>query len=364
MIAVSAAISIALSCLCTRLVMSYARRRHIVDDPSQAPERKLQKQPIPLLGGFGVYITCTLMTVWLLPYLTHGYLLPKQLIGIWLAGCIIMVGGYLDDRYHLLPRQQIIFPMCAALVVVISGIGISYITNPLGGTIQLQNWQWTIFTWNGLPYHLTLWADLFTVVWLLGSMYTTKMLDGLDGLVAGIGVIGGVMICVLSLTDAVLQPETATLAAVFAAACVGFLIWNFAPAKVYLGEGGSVLVGFMLGVLAIISGAKIATALLVLGLPIIDVTWVILRRLLIERTAPWASDTLHLHFQLRRLGWSTRQIVLLYYSITLIFGMCTVFLSSADKVWVLGGLVAMSIALLAWVYYKTTVIGNTLDVIR
>lgn len=347
--------SIVISAVLTWMVLALARRLKIVDDPSLAPGRKLQRRPIPLLGGIGIYITVVIMTAWLLPYLTQGYLLPKHLIGIWLAGFVIMCGGYLDDRYHLLPQQQIIFPICAALIVVICGIGISYITNPLGGTIQLQHWQWTVLTWQNLPYQLTLWTDIFTVIWLVGAMYTTKMLDGLDGLVSGIGLIGGVMLCVLSLTDTVLQPETATLAAVFAAACAGFLVWNFSPAKIYLGEGGSVFVGFMLGVLAIISGAKIATALLVLGLPIIDIIWVIIRRLCIEKTAPWTSDTLHLHFQLRRLGWSTRQIVLLYYSVALGFGLCTLLISGVAKLFVLGGLGVVSISLLMWVYRKTIV---------
>lgn len=348
--------SVVCSFFLTIIVMKLAKHWQVVDDPAEAPQRKLQIQAVPLLGGLAIYSTVVIMTAWLLPYLTQGYLLPKHLIGIWLAGAVLMLGGYCDDRYHLSAQRQIIFPILAAIIVVASGIGISYITNPFGGTIQLAHWQWTLFTWQGLPYHLTLWTDLFTVIWVLGAIYTTKMLDGLDGLVSGIGVIGGMIICVLSLSTQVLQPETATLAAVFAGACVGFLMWNFAPAKVYLGEGGSTFIGFMLGVLAIISGAKIATALLVLGLPIIDIMWVILRRLFIEKTTPWTADTLHLHFQLRRLGWSTRQIVVLYYTITFVFGVCTVLVSSTAKLVVLAGLALLSTMLVAWVYRKTTIV--------
>ncbi len=328
--------SIVLSALLSALVRRVALRWQIVDRPETAPERKLQAQPIPLLGGWAIWCTVVLTTSVILPYLTAGYLLPKHLLGVWIAGAVLMLGGTLDDIKNLNPKLQLIFPILACVVIVISGIGVEYISNPLGGVIPLENWQMTIWIHNGLPYQFTVLADLFTISWLMISMYTTKLLDGLDGLVGGIGTIGGMIIGLLCLTGVVMQPETATLAFVFAGACAGFLLWNFAPARLYLGEGGALWVGFMLGVLAIISGSKIATALLILGLPLLDVLAVIVRRVLVEHKSPFSGDLLHLHFQLQQRGWKPRTIVAVYYVITIAFGLSTLMTTGLTKVVVLG----------------------------
>ncbi|EKD79262.1 MAG: hypothetical protein ACD_41C00125G0009 [uncultured bacterium] len=243
-----------------------------------------------------------------------------------------MIGGLIDDLKNLSPKRQLIFPVLACLIIVASGIGIEYISNPFGGVWSLDQYQWTIWQKQGVPYQLTLWADLFTVGWLMVSMYTTKLLDGLDGLVAGIGTIGATIIGLLSLTAVVMQPETAVVAFIFAGACFGFLLWNFSPAKIYLGEGGALLVGFMLGILAIMSGSKIATALLILGLPMLDLLAVVLRRVFIEHKSPFTGDLFHLHYQLRDKGWNDRQIVLAYYAITAGFGISTLILTGTAKV--------------------------------
>lgn len=337
----------------TGLVKFYAQKFQVVDRAQQAPHRKTQAQAVPLLGGIAIYLTFVLMIAWLFPVLTLGYLLPKNLVGIIIAGLVIIVGGSLDDSYNLPPRTQLIFPILATVIIVTAGIGPTYITNPFGGVIHLDKFQFTLFTWNNLPYHVTLVADLFTISWLLLSTYTTKLLDGLDGLVSGITVIGGLIIFVLSFMPNVNQPETGVLALILAGAGLGFLRWNFFPAKIYLGEGGALWCGFMLGVLAILSGGKIATALLILGLPLIDLVWVVIRRVWIEHKSPFAGDTLHLHFQLRLLGWSERKIVLLYYIVTLIFGLSTLVFSGVTKLIVLILLLVFTITFLGWVFRKT-----------
>jgi UDP-GlcNAc:undecaprenyl-phosphate GlcNAc-1-phosphate transferase len=245
-----------------------------------------------------------------------------------------MIGGYLDDRYHLKPSRQICFPISAAVIVVAAGIGISYITNPFGGTIVLDQWALTLFSLNGLPYKLVLFADIFTLVWLLATTYTTKILDGLDGLVSGITVIGGSIICILSLTKEVAQPETAVLAAILAGAALGFLVWNWHPAKIFLGEGGSTWTGFMLGTLAIIAGGKIATALLILGIPALDILWAIGRRVFARKSA-FVSDRGHLHFRLLDAGFSHRQAVLLLYTLTAVFGSVTLVTRGSQKLYAL-----------------------------
>ncbi|MBI2415722.1 MAG: undecaprenyl/decaprenyl-phosphate alpha-N-acetylglucosaminyl 1-phosphate transferase [Candidatus Kerfeldbacteria bacterium] len=336
----------------TVVVMYLATQAGIVDQSSTAPQRKRQRQAKPLLGGLAMYGAITALTVYLWPYITTGYLLPKHLLGVLVAGGVVMIGGVCDDIWQLSPKQQIIFPLLACFIIIASGIGIDYITNPLGGILNVQQWEIVLVEWRGLPYHLTWWADLFTLLWLMGTMYSTKMLDGLDGLVPGIGVIGGLIIFLLSISTTVAQPETGLLALLFAGAAAGFLVWNFSPAKIYLGEGGSLLCGLMLGTLAILSGSKIATAVLILGLPIIDMVWVIVRRLLIEKRSPFSGDTLHLHFQLQALGLSDRTIAVIFYAITAVFGVSSLVVAGPQKMAILVVLILLSVSLITWLYIR------------
>ncbi|MFH1207400.1 MAG: MraY family glycosyltransferase [Patescibacteria group bacterium] len=348
-------VSAAMAVTCAMLVKKWALKKEIVDRPDLAPDRKVQSRPIPLLGGIGMYVSVLLVTLGYVLFshrLLGGYLLPKYLIGMGLAGLFLMIGGYLDDRYHITPFKQIVWPVLASLAVVAVGIGVTYITNPFGGVVYLDKINWTIFSFHDTPYRVTLWADLFAFAWLMGMMYTTKFLDGLDGLVSGIGVIGSVILFFLSLGKDVAQPETALLASIVAGACLGFLFLNFHPARIFLGEGGSLFVGFMLGTLSIISGAKIATALLIMGIPILDVAWVIVRRLFVEKKSPFSTaDRKHLHFRLLDVGLSHRGVVLLLYAISICFGAVALFSGTRQKMTALVVLVGVMVLIGAVVVY-------------
>jgi UDP-N-acetylmuramyl pentapeptide phosphotransferase/UDP-N-acetylglucosamine-1-phosphate transferase len=167
-------------------------------------------------------------------------------------------------------------------------------------------------------------------------MYTTKFLDGLDGLATSVSSIGALMVLLLSLTVAYFQPDVALLAVIVLGAQLGFLFWNFHPASIFLGEGGSTLVGYLVGMLAVISGGKLATALLVLGVPLLDVVWIVLRRYRAGGMKQiFVGDRKHLHHRLFDLGWSQTQIVLLYVFISGMFGVSTLFLQSKEKVIIL-----------------------------
>jgi UDP-GlcNAc:undecaprenyl-phosphate/decaprenyl-phosphate GlcNAc-1-phosphate transferase len=349
-------IAFVLSLLLTMVVRRLALRWQIVDRPEASPERKIQKAPVPLLGGVAIFLAMV-MVVSYYTFFTHrvlgGYLLPKYLVGMLIAGLLLMIGGWLDDRRSLTPGKQIVWPLAASLVIIASGIGISYITNPFGGTINLDAVRVQLFTWGGLPYHFVLFADLFAFIWLMGMMYTTKFLDGLDGLVGGITTIGAFVLFFLSLTKDVAQPETALLSIIFAGACTGFLVFNFHPAKIFLGEGGSLFTGFMLGTLSIISGAKIATALLIMGIPILDVVWVIIRRLFFEKKSPFkTADKKHLHFRLLDSGFSHRGAVLFLYMVSLLFGVAALFLGSKQKVIAFVVLVGVMVLLGATIFLR------------
>lgn len=328
-------LALVLSVIFTVIIRKLALKRRIVDESDISPERKIQKGPVPLLGGMAIFLSMAIVVLYYTlatDRVLGGYLLPKYLVGMLVGGLLLMIGGYLDDKYNLKPAQQIIWPIAACLVIIGSGIGIQYITNPLGGVLYLDTVKIEIFTLDNIPYYFTLFADIFAFCWLMGMMYTTKFLDGLDGLVSGITTIGAFVLFFLSLNQEVAQPETALLSVILAGAAFGFLIFNFHPAKIFLGEGGSLFTGFMLGVLAIISGAKIATALLIMGIPILDVVWVIIRRLFFEKKSPFkTADKKHLHFRLLDIGLSHRQSVLFLYFISIIFGGTALFLGSQQK---------------------------------
>lgn len=337
--------SFALSFISTAWVKRWAQGRGLVDVPDSP--RKVHTSPVPLGGGLAIFVSATAV-VWYLA-LSTGTILGKDitlkaLIGITLAGLLLMVGGYMDDRYHLSPRAQFIWSVLAILGVIVAGVGVRAVTNPLGGLIHLDGWKIEVMRLGGVPYYFTVAADVLTFLWLLGMMYTTKLLDGLDGLATGIGAIGSLIIFGLTQFTRFYQPSVGLMALGLAGACFGFLLWNWHPARVFLGEGGSLYIGFMLGVLSIISGAKIATALLVMGIPILDVAWVIVRRLLWEKKSLAQADRKHLHHRLLDLGLSHRQVVLVLYAVTSAFGIAALFLGTQGKVISLGLLLTAMVA--------------------
>ncbi|MDO8435485.1 MAG: MraY family glycosyltransferase [bacterium] len=305
-----------------------ALRYKLVDVPDAV--RKLHARPTPLVGGVAIFsaliVTIVLMAI-LSPVLLSGGYEIKQFIGFFLGGLTLMVGGYLDDRYHLRPRTQLAFPLIAALIVMASGIGIRFITNPLGGVISLEG------------MHL---ADIFTVCWLLVTMYAFKVLDGIDGLASSVGIIGSVITFLVSMRYPYNQPDAALFAIIAAGAFLGFLIWNFPPARLFLGEGGSLLVGFVLGVLAILSGSKIATALLVAAFPLVDMVYVVLRRIFVLKKSPFVGDREHLHFRLLDLGLSQRVVVGIFVAFALLFGLVTLLFPSFQKAIILGILLVIA----------------------
>ena len=343
--------AVILSLLLTLFVRRFALKFDITDKP--APPRKMHPQVTALLGGAAPFLAFWLVLgslIWWFDLLPSRYVLTPYLWGIFSGGLFLMVGGFLDDKYNLSPKYQFIFPALAVLAVLASGIGISFVTNPLaGGLWHLDSWQWEVFNFGGRVGHFVLLADSFTVLWILGMIYTTKFLDGLDGLVSGITTISAFIIFALSLTHKTFQPDVALLAIVLAGALAGFLFWNFHPAKIFLGEGGSVWVGFMLGVLAIISGGKVATALLVMGVPVLDVAWVIARRAFFEKKSPALGDSKHLHFRLLMAGFSQRKSVLILWGLSALFGIVSLFLQTRGKVYLLLVLVLVMIILALWV---------------
>ncbi len=339
-------LSFIFSVLLTPKVRLLALKYNIVDAPTQP--RKIQIGYVPLLGGLAIYFSflIVLLISWASGWLSDGIIHPNQILAIIFGGLIIVIIGFLDDKYNL-RTKSFIGPFLAAVLAVTMGIAIKYVTNPfIPGTGPYGR---------SLLYFAPHIGALISFFWLLGVMYTTKLLDGLDGLVSGIGAIGALILFIVSLFWDVPQSSTSVLALILAGSCLGFLIYNWHPAKIFLGESGSVFIGFMLGVLAIISGAKIATALLIMGIPILDVIWIIFRRIFSEHKSPFVSDRKHLHFRLLDVGFSHRTAVLFLYILTLIFGLSSLFLQSQHKIIALGILVLVMIILaitLVYTYQK------------
>lgn len=298
----------------TWLVAKIAFKFKIVDSPDN--DRKIHKTPTPLLGGLAIFFGFFIVLFFVRADLISNILTYRHWLWFFFGACFLIIGGVLDDKYNLKPGRQMIWPLLAIACVIIGGIGIGKITNPLGG---------------GFLYIAGITGFIFTVVWLLAMMYTTKLLDGLDGLVSGISAIGGLVIFLFTITTKYYQPDIALVALIFAAACLGFLVLNWHPAKIFLGEGGSLLLGYILGVLAIISGGKIAIALLVLGLPLLDFGWTILRRLLAGKNPLRFADRKHLHHRLLSVGLGPRQTALVFYAFSVFFGLAGLFLQSRGK---------------------------------
>ena len=334
----------------TPLIRVLALKTGVLDVPNEP--RKIHNRPTPLLGGLAVYAGF-MAVMWYLalatPYLLFASITIKHLAGITFAGLVLVIGGYLDDKKNLKPARQLVFTIAAALIVIASGIGVRQITNPLGGVISLVEWERVLFWFQGVGYKISLPADILTFVWLMTMTYTTKLLDGLDGLVSGVSAIGALMIFFLATTTKYFQPEVGMLAIIVAGAFLGFLVWNWNPARIFLGTGGSTLAGFLLGTLAIISGGKIATALLVLGVPVLDTVWVIARRALWERKSPAQGDSKHLHFRLLEAGFSQRGAVVLLWTISAVFGATTLVLQSREKLIALAALIVVMVFLGVWV---------------
>ena len=310
-----------LSFLFTKIIIYLSLKFKILDYPQG--ERKNHKEAIPLLGGLAIYASFLITILFLY---SQNQLLDKRMniemiVYFLLSGFILMIFGYLDDKYNLKAKYSILGPILAILLIVIfGGLKVDFITGLNNNILYFYNITF-------LPY-------LISFIWLLGMTYTTKLLDGLDGLTASIGCIASFIIFFVSLSWDITGSTTSLLSLVLAGSIFGFLILNWYPAKVFLGEGGSVFIGFALGVLAIISGSKIATALLVMAFPILDIIFVIFSRLK-KKEKIYLGDKEHLHFRLRALGLSPKQVVFFMSGIGLLFGLVSLFLTTKSKVSVL-----------------------------
>jgi UDP-GlcNAc:undecaprenyl-phosphate GlcNAc-1-phosphate transferase len=203
-------------------------------------------------------------------------------------------------------KIQLSFQIVVAVFIFILGVRIYFVTNPFGsGIIDLSMGVGVIF------------SVALVIFWILLLINAVNWLDGLDGLSGGVSLIACSTIFILSLSAEVYQPPIAIISAILAGTILGFLFFNFNPSKVLAGTSGSMSMGFLLAVLAIIAGTKIATALLVMAIPIIDLIWVIKERIRKGKSI-FRPNKDHLHYKLMDLGWTQWEVAFFYWGVTIV----------------------------------------------
>jgi UDP-GlcNAc:undecaprenyl-phosphate GlcNAc-1-phosphate transferase len=320
----------------TPLVRRFALARGVVDRPDGI--RKLHGRVVAYLGGVAIFAGFVAAVVALMP-------INRQLAAL-LAGCAILVAvGVVDDMRGLSPWVKLGFQFVAAGVALAGGIGLTVVTNPFGGVIDLSVGRFTVDL-GGLHFHVMPIANALSLLWMVGLANTINFLDGLDGLASGVSGIAAVVLFALAVSARIHQPAVALLAIILAGAAFGFLPYNFYPARIFMGDSGAYFLGLTLAMLAIYSGAKLATAVLVLGFPIMDAVWSAIRRLM-SGNSPFKADRRHFHHMLLDSGMSQRQAVLTMYAIAVVFGTVALMAGSFAKLIALVTLMALMAAAIA-----------------
>ncbi len=300
-------VALFISLLIVPKVRIFAIAKGIVDKPS---ERKIHSGEIARIGGVAVFTTFWI-TIFLV-YLFNNKLLDfssesifsidRNLWAIFIGSLIVFVLGVIDDIRGIKSTHKLLWHFVAGFVVVLLGIKIWWVHSPFGGLLIIDDWSY-----------------LLVPLWVVLMINVMNWWDGVDGQASGIGIIAAIVIFIVSISKYVNQPSSAIIMIVLAGSLLGFLRYNFNPASIFLGDSGSQFIGFMLAIGAIVSGAKIATASLVLGFPILDAMWVIFRRIFSKKSM-FEADRLHFHHRLLDLGYSQKKTVLIMYFISTLFG--------------------------------------------
>ncbi len=352
LVAIALAASALLSYVLTPLAIRFAPRLGAIDVPDS--DRRVHERPIPRTGGLAV--AASFVGVGLLGLLASqvfDVVLPgrpvriAEIAGLMAGVAIGALIGYLDDRYQLRARWQFAAQFVLAGIALVAGIRIDRLPNPLGEVA---------FTFDDSAIGVAA-AVAVTTLWIIGMLNSANFVDGLDGLLAGIALIAVTTLGVISLFVQPIQPVVAMLCALLAGSLLGFLPYNFHPARVFIGTAGVFAVGYALAVLSVLGTAKVAVALLVLGVPVIDTFWIIIRRVAQGRS-PFDADRGHFHHRLLDLGLTHRQAVLMIYAICIALAVLSLALSgrgqiSAFLVVVLAGGLAL--------YVMTRRAGRSLD---
>ncbi|WP_312702027.1 MraY family glycosyltransferase [Sedimentibacter sp.] len=291
-----------------------ARRLAIKVGAMDVPKdpRKIHGKPMPYFGGLAIYIA---IMACMFVYMPH----TKINISIMAGATVLVLTGIVDDMYDMPARVKLVLQIVAAIIAIQGGVRIHFITNPLSDT--------------GMSYLLGWLSYPITLFWLVGITNTINFIDGLDGLASGVASIAATT---LLFTAAKLGHDFIVMqCAIIAGASLGFLPFNFNPAKIFMGDTGALLLGYMLAVTSVLGMVKsvaavaLAVPVFALGLPIFDTAFAIIRRYLNKKPIMQA-DKDHLHHKLMKSGLNQRQTVLTMYFISMMLGIVAVIIADAD----------------------------------
>lgn len=281
-------------------VIKIAKKNGFLDVPKDT--RRVHKKPVPVGGGIAMVISITILMVVFLP-------INKTLIFTIISSLVIAFSGLYDDKYDLSPKLKFGYQIIAAIILVAGGMKIEFLTNP--------------FDYEDALLILNMLSIPVTIFWVCGITNTINLIDGLDGLASGVS-----MICAISMFFITYQMgrfDVSLVCVLVAGACLGFLPYNFNPAKIFMGDTGALYLGFMLSYISISGFLKQAAILmifvpvLILGVPVFDTAFAMVRRKLSGKSMVQA-DKGHLHHRLLKMGLNQRQTVVILYSISAIFG--------------------------------------------
>lgn len=288
----------------TPLVKNFAIKIGATDKPN---ERKVHQKIMPRLGGLAIYISFLAGFIFLQPQ--SPYLIP-----ILLGSFVIIVTGFLDDLFELSAKWKLAGQILAAAIVVIGGVQVNFVNLPFDGRLELG--------WFAIP---------LTIIWIVGITNAINLIDGLDGLAAGVSSI--VLATLAGIAFMMGNIFVVALSLILMGSTLGFLIYNFNPAKIFMGDTGALFLGFMISVISLL-GFKNVTLfsllipVIILGVPISDTLFAIIRRI-VNKQPLSAPDKSHLHHCLLRFGFSHRKTVLIIYAMSSLFGLAAVLLTQS-----------------------------------
>lgn len=309
--------ALGLALLLTPLVKKFAVKVGAVDVPNA---RKVHTRIMPRLGGLGIFLAFLLSLLAVLPFVPDGMLSSRDInfiAAFLIGGTLITLIGALDDRFDLNAKLKFLAQIAVACMVVFAfDIRVDFVNVPF------QDAYSSLESWISIP---------LTIFWIVGVTNAINLIDGLDGLAAGVSGIAIGTIFVMSVLMG--NYMVAMLCLVLLGSIIGFLFFNFHPAKIFMGDTGSLFLGFCLAMLSMLGFKQIAivsfiTPLIIIGVPLSDTFFAIIRRKL-QKKPIFSPDKGHLHHCLRELGFSHRQTVLIIYGIAAFFGVLAVIQSSA-----------------------------------
>ncbi|RKD22079.1 undecaprenyl-phosphate alpha-N-acetylglucosaminyl 1-phosphate transferase [Ammoniphilus oxalaticus] len=301
------AIAMALTLVATPLVKKLAVRWGAVDKPDH---RKVHTRIMPRLGGLAIYISFAICFFLFVPK-------TKEALSIFIGGTIIVITGAIDDRYQISPKAKLLGQIIAATIVMVGGLRVELFNLPFDGQI---NFSWLL----SIP---------ITMLWVVGVTNAVNLIDGLDGLAAGVS---GIALLAMSVMAFMMANTLAILfGVILLGAVIGFLFFNFHPAKIFMGDTGSLFLGFNLAALSVLGFKQVAlmafiVPILILGVPLSDTFYAIVRRWL-HKEPIFQPDKNHLHHCLLSMGYSHRKTVIVIYSISAVFALSAVLLSQSKQ---------------------------------